>query len=83
MFIDLGPGREPPQLTPIVAEGPKPRLLELADVYAYTAVQANAGKAGWRTRWFQELYALIGPERAVFEPNPDVRWEDARANGAR
>ena len=47
------------------------------------AFQANAGKAGWRTRWFQELYALIGPERAVFEPNPDVRWEDARANGAR
>ncbi len=76
-YIDLGPGVEPPQLVPQVDESPKPTLLQIADIYAYTAAQAHSQKGGQRAVRFRDLYAAIDPEKAVFEWNPDVKWEDA------
>ncbi|HSL03665.1 MAG TPA: hypothetical protein VK901_09020 [Nitrospiraceae bacterium] len=42
-FMDLGPDIEPPKFEPIIETGPKPRLLEIADLYAYITAQAHMG----------------------------------------
>jgi hypothetical protein len=76
-FIDLGPEREPPRLTPIVEEDPKRRLLEVADLYAYATAQAFSQSGGQRTRRFQQLYLLIDPELLRFQWNEKPEWEDA------
>jgi hypothetical protein len=76
-FADLGPAVEPPLLTPNVKSDPKPRLLEVADLYSYVASHAHSEKGGWKTKWFQEAYGIICPERIGFVPNPDTKWEKA------
>ena len=46
-FMDLGSDIEPPKFEPIIETGPKPRLLEIADLYAYITAQAHmAGVVG-------------------------------------
>src|SRR5437867_6622728 len=80
-FVDLGPAVEPPLLPPNVKSDPKPRLLEVADLYSYVAARADSEKGGWKTKWFQEAYGIICPERVEFVPNPDTKWEKAQQVG--
>jgi hypothetical protein len=61
MYVDLGAGQEPPLLEPTFSEGPPPALLQLADVYAYIAVQAHGGRGGWRTRCSRDSTRLLTP----------------------
>jgi hypothetical protein len=70
-------GIEPPHSEPIIETSPKPRLLEIADLYVYATAKAHTGKGGWKDRWFGELYSIINPERFTFGANPDSKWEDA------
>jgi hypothetical protein len=74
LFMDLGPGVEPPKYEPIIETVSKPPLLEIADLYSYVTAQAHTAKGGWKDRWFQELYAIINPERFIFGANPDPKW---------
>jgi hypothetical protein len=83
MAVDLGAGQEPPFLEPAFSDGPPPQLLQLADVYAYIAVQSHGGRGGWRTRWFQELYAAIDAEVATMMPNPEpAQWFERLPDGS-
>jgi len=82
MYVDLGPGQEPPFLEPTFSDGPPPTLLQLADVYAYIAVQSHGGRDGWRTRWFQRLYAAIDAQVETMAPNTgEVQWYERLPDG--
>lgn len=74
VYVDLGPGVEPPQLVPEIEDSPKPRLLEIADLYTYVTAQAFSGKGGKKIRWFQDLCRLIDPERLHFQAAPETEW---------
>lgn len=76
-FVDIGPGIEPPRIVSVIEADPKPPLLEVADVYAYTAAQAFSQKGGQRVQRFRDLYRLIDPELIRFEWNQEPKWEDA------
>ena len=83
MYVDLGAGQEPPFLEPTFSEGPPPALLQLADVYAYIAVQSHGGRGGWRTRWFQGLYAAIDAQVETMVPNREpMQWYERLADGS-
>jgi len=83
MYVDLGAGQEPPLLEPAFSDGPPPALLQLADVYAYIAVQSHGGRGGWRTRWFQELYAAIDAQVETMMPNPEPpQWFERLPDGS-
>jgi hypothetical protein len=69
LFYDLGAGIEPPYLKSSIATDPKPRLLEIADLYAYVAKRALEPAGGWESKWFQELYRTIDPEQCEFSFN--------------
>jgi hypothetical protein len=76
-FVDLGPDIEPPRVTPESSDCPNPKLLEVADLYAYVTAQAYSKKGGEKVRRFQELFKLIYPEQVFFEPAPGTKWEQA------
>src|SRR5215472_12868519 len=80
IYLDLGPGTEPPKLEPeVVISETKPPLLEVADIYAYTALQVHRRRGGWAGGWFAELHELIGAEQAIFQGNPGpTKWVDTR-----
>jgi hypothetical protein len=83
MYVDLGAGQEPPFLEPTFSDGPPPALLQLADVYAYIAVQSHGGHGGWRTRWFQGLYAAIDAQVETMMPNTEpMQWFERLPDGA-
>jgi hypothetical protein len=83
MYVDLGAGQEPPHLEPAFSDGPPPALLELGDVYAYIAVQSHGGRSGWRTHWFQELYAAIDAQVETMMPNPEPpQWFERLPDGS-
>ena len=75
-FMHVGAGVEPSRLQPSV-ETPTPILMQLADIYAYTAAQAHSHGGGRKIAWFRKVYGLIAPERGVFEWNADPKWEDS------
>jgi len=77
-YMDLGQGAEPVRLDPEVAAAPKPVLLEVADLYAYTALQVLGGRGGRQGQWFRDLEALIEPEVLRPEVNPTPHWVRAR-----
>lgn len=78
MFMDLGPGIEPPESEPIIETVSKPPLLEIADLYSYVTAKAHTTSGGWKNRWFQELYSIINIDRLVWGgSNPNPKWEDA------
>ena len=76
--IELEPGKVLPEFIPEIEEAPKPRLLEVADLYAYVGAQAHSQGGGWRARWFRDLYGIIQPVVGVLEPNQNPQWVKAR-----
>jgi len=75
MFIDLGPGHQPLEVVPQVLDSPKPRLLELADVYAYVTAQAHSQRGGQRMERFRTLYRIIEPGQWSFSfPAASSEW---------
>ena len=53
-------------IVPEEVDGPKPTLLEVADLYGYTALQVHSGRAGEAGRRYRGLYSLIDPY--------EIRW---------
>lgn len=75
LYLDLVPGMPPTLLVPEIEATPKPRLLEIADLYAYVTRKAFSGPYGRYDRWFHALYAEINPEAHVLNSwNPDPQW---------
>jgi hypothetical protein len=70
-FVDIGPGKEPPQIKVMPIHSEKPKLLEIADVIAYAAQRAMSG--GWELndRRFKRLHELIGAGVVRFAVAPD------------
>ena len=73
IYADIEPGQEPRLLVPTVSDFPKPRLLEVADLYAYT-IRSASTKAAYNADNFRALAAIINPDSwsILLEPNP--RW---------
>jgi hypothetical protein len=73
VFYDEGHGQEPPLIKPEFTSNPKPRLLEVADLYAY--VSANAASKGKMTDKFILLRDLIAPNSAdlILNAKPKLR----------
>jgi hypothetical protein len=72
MFVDLGAGREPVKIEPEVQDD---SLLEIADLYAYTALRAQSREPG---RLFSELAGIIRPKIRSMGPwaNRGEGWTD-------
>ncbi len=69
------PGMLPTRLAPEIEATPKPRLLEIADLYAYVTRRACSEPYGHYDRWFRKLYLEINPEECVFTNfHPDPQW---------
>ena len=73
-YLDLKPGNEPSQLNPEIDDSPKPRLLEVADIYAYVARRAFSKAGGWQFQWCHDLYGVIQPQECNFQFNPNPQW---------
>ncbi len=72
-FIDVGQGREPERIEPIVKDDP---LLEIADVYAYTMRRVHSRTPG---SWFSDLARLIRPNiRRMDLSQGSGPWVDTR-----
>jgi len=71
VFIDLGPGREPVKIEPLVQDDP---LLEIADLYAYTALRAQSREPG---RLFSELVKIMRPNIRSMGSWANEGWTDA------
>lgn len=74
LYLDLIPGMQPTQLVPQIEATPKPRLLEIADLYAYVTRKACSEPYGHYDRWFRKLYSEITPQEHVFDFNPNPQW---------
>jgi hypothetical protein len=77
IFVAIGPGNEPVRLDPVVAERPKPVLLEIADLYAWCTARAYGGGGGRQTSWASALIVeRVKAERLVMEWNAeaDAGW---------
>jgi len=61
VHVEFRPGDEPYELVPDVTTGPKPRLIDIADLYAYTAARVKSSSGEQRDRWFEVLYRHINP----------------------
>jgi hypothetical protein len=72
VYVDLGQGLEPHELVPDIVDAPKPILLDVADVYAYTAARVKGSTGGRQNQWFEALYRLIGAQEAVAPPLPET-----------
>lgn len=76
LFVDVGPGREPMRIDPEVQEGTaKDPLLEVADLYAHTALRAQSREPG---RWFVELFEVMQPNIGRMDLSAREPWTDAR-----
>jgi hypothetical protein len=74
-YLDLGPGIEPEKVAPEPMTGPRPPLLEIADVYAYAALQVACARSDALGRWAQVLMAHIQPIRGIYaEPPEQPGW---------
>jgi hypothetical protein len=74
-FIDLGPSAEPYELVPDVEDDPKPALIDIADVYAYTTARVRTAKGGRQNRWFESLFRTIDPvEVTPPPPSMPLKW---------
>jgi hypothetical protein len=76
-YLDLKPGNEPSLLNPEIENSPKPKLLEVADIYAYVARRAFSKAGGWQFQWCRDLYGVIQPQECIFEFNPNSQWVKA------
>ena len=77
-YTDFGPGQEPQLFHPEIQNSPKPVLLEIADLYAYTVRHVYTLTGGRQTRRFQEFYKIIQPQE--IRPgsfNPNSTWVKA------
>ncbi|SRR6266849_2045082 len=71
MFIDVGPGNEPPKVQVANILDEKPALLEVADFVAYAAQRGLSRKYGTFKQRYKNLYALLAPEQLVFTRGRD------------
>lgn len=79
VFIDRGHGAEPYELVPDIEDSPKPILIDVADIYAYTAAHARTSSGGRKNAWFQSLYNLIEPHEIAPPPPPQrLTWVEKR-----
>lgn len=75
-YVDFKPGEIATSFEPTqVAGGNKPRLLEIADLYAYVTGRVASGSGGSARQWFTETYAVIAPFVGNLAFNRDPQWK--------
>jgi hypothetical protein len=77
IYVDLGPGQEPPLIEPVVDDQPKPVLLQVADLYAYITGRGLSAGGGRDYAWFRKRLAELDPESMWFRPEANTQWENA------
>jgi hypothetical protein len=70
-ILELIPGADLAKVAPEPMTGPRPPLLEVADIYAYVALQVAGARRDALGRWAQNLLAYIQPLQGVYVPPPE------------
>jgi hypothetical protein len=76
-FVDLGPGKEPPKVNLMLAEGVKPQMLDVADVVACAFQRSKSAKRSPNDQRFKALARLINVEqiRLGVAPNGGLAFQ--------
>jgi hypothetical protein len=62
-FVDAGSGGEPPKINVMQVDGPKPQMLEVADLIAYAFQSSKSAKRSPNDERLKALVRLICPEK--------------------
>ena len=74
LHVDLGEHSASGLLVPHVERNPKPRLLEVADIYAYAAARANGPAHDQLREWFRDLCRSMAPQWMDFNFSKAQVW---------
>jgi hypothetical protein len=72
--VDLGEVSSSGRLVPHIERSPKPRLLEVADIYAYVVTRAAGSAQDPLRDWFRALYHSIAPQYSEFRFSQTQAW---------
>jgi hypothetical protein len=79
LYMDLDSSAQPYKFEPTIEDKPKPKLLEVADLYSYITTKAQSRAGGKKIAGFQELYAFIDPARLMGVPPTELQtWHMAK-----